>query len=85
MHPKMLFDHRKQYSELKSLGLLSPLTSNIQGMKEDQEPTEHFVTPRGVSSIVKHFFSKAGVTVGFQNHVTEVTEVDGKWTVKTQV
>ena len=62
--------HGSYYSDLLTSGILTPMkSSSVSGMKESDDggTTEHFVTPAGVSSVVKHYLK--GVDVHFGKHV----------------
>lgn len=50
------------YDELLGAGVLVPLNSHVEGMRTTEEGTTHFVTPKGSSSIVKHFLKEADLT-----------------------
>lgn len=47
------------YSELLSLGLLQPFDSIVEGLKAS-EGSRNYVSPLGMSSLVKHFLSESG-------------------------
>lgn len=47
------------YEELLSQKVLEPLSASIEGDRSSAD-TKHFVTPDGVSSLVKHFLGKSG-------------------------
>ena len=64
-------------------GILSPLTSLVEGMKKTNEDVKHYVTPKGSSSIVKHFVDKASCNVKLNHHLSRIDYVDGKWRAKT--
>ncbi len=65
-----------------SKGILKPLEMKIDGMRNDQE--NNFVTPKGTSSIVKHFMSKSGVEPSFQQHVDKIEKAQDKVRLSTQ-
>jgi hypothetical protein len=50
----------RYHDELISNGLLVPLSGTIEGDKNSDGETTHYVTPKGVSSLVKHFINKSG-------------------------
>lgn len=75
--------HKSYYDELVSAGVLVPLSSHVEGMKT-QEGTTHYVTPKGTSSIVKHFMKEGNLSPKFHHHVSSIDRQDGKWSVKTQ-
>ena len=44
---------------MQSHGILTPMQGQIEGQNNFDEPgAEHFVTPKGVSSLVKYFLEK---------------------------
>lgn len=47
------------YSELLSSGVLQPLHGLIEGLKQSDD-CSNYVTPLGMSSVVKHFLSQSG-------------------------
>lgn len=47
------------YSELLSAGVLQPLDSLVEGLKH-RDGDENYMTPQGMSSVVKHFLSQSG-------------------------
>jgi hypothetical protein len=48
------------YTELTEKGVLRELGTNIEGHQDKVPGTKHFVTPDGVSAIVKYYVNKAG-------------------------
>lgn len=76
--------HKSYYDELLSAGVLVPLTSHVEGMRTSEEGTTHYVTPKGTSSIVKHFMREANLNPKFNHHVSSIDLQDGRWSVKTQ-
>ncbi|XP_071828743.1 renalase-like isoform X5 [Apostichopus japonicus] len=59
--PDYAQDHESYYAELISVGLTQELSGGIEGIKSSRYPanTKHYVTPQGISSIVKHFLMKS--------------------------
>lgn len=41
--------------------MLAPLTNKVVGMRGGED-TKHYVTPAGVSSIVKHYMKQANIS-----------------------
>ncbi|XP_064118040.1 renalase-like isoform X1 [Macrobrachium nipponense] len=76
--------HSAYYEELIGAGILAPLTSHIEGMRETGEHTNHYVTPQGVSSIVKHFMKSANMDVRYGHHVNRIDLSGNKWNVETK-
>lgn len=57
----------------------------VSGLKEFPTGTQHFVTPDGMSSIVKHFIAESSPDVTlFQHHVSSIKQVGEKLLVCTQ-
>ncbi|XP_068247553.1 renalase-like isoform X2 [Palaemon carinicauda] len=75
--------HSMYYEELIGAGILAPLTCSIEGMKDSAEGTNHYVTPKGISSVVKHFMNSANIDVKFGYHVNRIDLSDNKWNVQT--
>ncbi|KAK3869347.1 hypothetical protein Pcinc_025331 [Petrolisthes cinctipes] len=76
--------HSSYYEELVSAGVLAPLTNKVVGMRGGED-TKHYVSPAGVSSIVKHYMKQANINPRFEQHVRSIEEAaGGKWNVKTQ-
>lgn len=73
-------EHRSFYEELLSHGVLKPLTATIEGM-EIKEGEKNFVTPQGMSSIVKHYLNESDAEILFEHRVTQISLKDGKWEV----
>ncbi|XP_035257313.1 renalase isoform X1 [Anguilla anguilla] len=76
--------HQSFYEELLAHSILKPLVAPVEGMimKED---LRDFVTPKGVSSIVKHYLREsAGAEVLFEHHVTRVCQKGAGWEVHRQ-
>lgn len=74
--------HKRYHDELISNGLLVPLSGTIEGENSDKD-TVHYVTPTGVSSLVKHFLQKSGSIVQTDNLITAVDIVKGEIKVTT--
>ncbi|KAM6442647.1 renalase isoform 3-T3 [Liasis olivaceus] len=79
--PDIAKEHQSFYEDLLAHGVLKPLTAPIEGMMV-KEGAENFVTPQGISSIVKHYLNKAAdADVFYNHHVTQICLKDGKWEV----
>jgi len=77
-------DKRKGlYNELQSHGILTPMQGQIEGQNNFDEPgAEHFVTPKGVSSLVKYFLEKGNASIMKESLVTDVSfQIGGKVSV----
>ncbi|XP_036428913.1 renalase isoform X1 [Colossoma macropomum] len=74
--------HKSFYEELLLHDLLKPLEATIEGMMLKDEGSLNYVTPSGVSSIVKHYLKEsAGAEVCFGHHVTHVYCRGSGWEV----
>ncbi|XP_046889056.1 renalase isoform X3 [Hypomesus transpacificus] len=51
--------HNSFYEELLAHGVLKPLESSVEGMVTKEEGHKNYVTPEGVSSIVKYFLKQS--------------------------
>lgn len=71
--------HERYYSELLSVGLTQELSGGIEGIKSSRYPpnTKHYVTPQGISSIVKHFLKKSDANICFHHRLTSI-ELQGQ-------
>uniref|UniRef100_A0A8C4X009 Renalase, FAD-dependent amine oxidase n=1 Tax=Eptatretus burgeri TaxID=7764 RepID=A0A8C4X009_EPTBU len=76
--------HQGYYTELLEAGVLKPLEGLVEGMKNMELGTKHFVAPRGSSSIVNYFLEQSDANVKFGCHVTHVLLRDGELEVWTQ-
>nr|XP_060624756.1 renalase isoform X1 [Anolis sagrei ordinatus] len=73
--------HRSFYEDLLTHGILKPMTALVEGMVM-KKGTENFVTPQGISSIVKYYLKKsAGADIFYDHQVTQLYLRDGKWEV----
>ncbi|GFO23336.1 renalase-like [Plakobranchus ocellatus] len=73
---KQEYRSRRQslYDELLQQGVLSPMRGKVEGPNSFDEPgAQHFVTPSGVSSLVKYFINKSGAEAKYQHTVSDVT------------
>lgn len=48
------------YQELLTRGIFKPLEATVEGMNAMEEGTVNYVTPDGMSSVVKHFLKESG-------------------------
>ncbi|XP_054839201.1 renalase isoform X1 [Eublepharis macularius] len=78
--PEYAKKHQSFYEDLLSHGVLKPLTATIEGMTI-KEGVENFVTPQGISSIVKHYLNESGADIFYEHHVTQICLKAGKWEV----
>ena len=49
-----------------------------------REGGRHFTAPNGMSSVVKHFIRESGAEVQFGRRVAEISELNSKWSVRTE-
>ncbi|KAJ8396043.1 hypothetical protein AAFF_G00025750 [Aldrovandia affinis] len=74
--------HQSFYEELLAHSILKPLVAPVEGMMRREEGLRDFVTPNGVSSIVKHYLREsAGAEVLFEHHVTHIHQKGAGWEV----
>ncbi|XP_049916448.1 renalase isoform X1 [Epinephelus moara] len=73
--------HHSLYSELLSAGVLKPLNAQIEGLKH-KDGSKDYMTPLGMSSIVKHFLSESGADLFFECHVTGLYRRGASWEVQ---
>ncbi|KAL7643286.1 UNVERIFIED_CONTAM: hypothetical protein RMT77_006578 [Armadillidium vulgare] len=77
--------HRSYYEELQKAGLLVPFSAKVGGMRPSNiEGTVHYVTPLGVSSLVKYYLGKINSKICYQHHVEKIDYDKQKWIVRTQ-
>ncbi|XP_037547238.1 renalase [Nematolebias whitei] len=79
--PAYAQSHHSFYSELLSAGVLQPLHCHIEGLQQ-KHGQENYVTPRGMSSVVKHFLSESGADLFFERHVTGLYRHGASWEVE---
>ncbi|XP_058840974.1 renalase-like [Acipenser ruthenus] len=74
--------HQSFYEELLAHSILKPLTAPVEGMVMKEDGCCNFITPRGISYIVKHYLGEsAGAEVFFNYHVTHIHLKDENWEV----
>lgn len=71
--------NNRYYDELLSTGVLEPLTQPIINVHKYEEGTKHYVAPKGMNTLVKHFSGKTGCQIQFDHHVTDITRKDEQW------
>uniref|UniRef100_A0A672FEY9 Renalase, FAD-dependent amine oxidase n=1 Tax=Salarias fasciatus TaxID=181472 RepID=A0A672FEY9_SALFA len=76
--PAYAQSHQSFYSELLAAGVLKPLDCIIEGLKQ-KDISYNYVTPLGMSSLVKHFLSESG------KHTPDCTRRGASWEVKRKV
>jgi len=88
--PNFYKKHQDIYKSLLEHKVLIPANvSLIEGMRQqrlgEQEETQHFVVPEGMSSLVKHMFKKSGAELYFQRRISEIfKEEEKRWRVRTE-
>ncbi|XP_029953876.1 renalase isoform X2 [Salarias fasciatus] len=82
--PAYAQSHQSFYSELLAAGVLKPLDCIIEGLKQ-KDISYNYVTPLGMSSLVKHFLSESGADLFLERHVTGVYRRGASWEVKRKV
>ncbi|KAK3908420.1 Renalase [Frankliniella fusca] len=77
--------NREIYRNLLEDRIIEPLALGaISGMKDFPPGTQHFVTPNGMSSLVKYFISmSAPEATLFQHHISSITQIGEKLQVET--
>ncbi|XP_060884843.1 renalase isoform X1 [Labrus mixtus] len=73
--------HHSFYSELLSSGVLQPVDSLIEGLKQ-KDGNKDYMTPLGMCSLVKHFLSESGADLFFERHVTGLFRRGASWEVQ---
>ncbi|KAI3365040.1 hypothetical protein L3Q82_010095 [Scortum barcoo] len=73
--------HHSFYSELLSSGVLQPLDSLVEGLKQ-KDGSKDYMTPLGMSSVVKHFLSQSEADLCFEHHVTGLYCRGTSWEVQ---
>ncbi|NP_001002607.1 renalase [Danio rerio] len=74
--------HSSFYEELLAQDILKPLSAPVEGLMVKEEGMVNYVTPHGVSSIVKHYLKEsAGAEVFYNRHVTHIHRKDTGWEV----
>nr|XP_046224616.1 renalase isoform X1 [Oncorhynchus gorbuscha] len=74
--------HQNFYEELLAHGVLKPLVSSVEGEVMKDGGHKNYVSPTGVSAIVKHFLKQsAGAEVFFDHHVTHIYQKGAIWEV----
>jgi len=64
--------HEKYYQELLDSNVIQPLKGEIEGMRNADDGTLHYVTPNGSSSIPKYFLEKAGNPLQASSHLQNI-------------
>ncbi|XP_056325596.1 renalase isoform X2 [Danio aesculapii] len=73
--------HSSFYEELLAQDILKPLSAPVEGMMLKEEGMVNYVTPHGISSIVKHYLKESGAEVFYNRHVTHIHRKDTGWEV----
>ncbi|XP_011662386.2 renalase isoform X2 [Strongylocentrotus purpuratus] len=72
--PEYASKHSRYYKDLLEAGLIHSLSGKIEGIKGKyfNPETKNYVTPKGISSIVKHFIKKSGASLQVDHHLSRV-------------
>ncbi|XP_033840778.1 renalase [Periophthalmus magnuspinnatus] len=73
--------HHSLYEELISAGVLVPMSCSVEGLQQ-KDQSENFISPKGISHIVKHFLQQSEAEVQLQRHVTSVSRRGALWEVE---
>lgn len=73
--------HKNFYTELLNAGILKPLDCLIEGLQH-KDDNRNYVTPLGMSSVVKHFLSQSGADLCLDRHVTGLYRRGASWEVE---
>uniref|UniRef100_A0A1A8G054 Renalase, FAD-dependent amine oxidase n=1 Tax=Nothobranchius korthausae TaxID=1143690 RepID=A0A1A8G054_9TELE len=79
--PAYACSHHSFYTELLSAGVLQPVDCQIEGLQQ-KDGSKNYVTPRGISSVVKHFLSDSGADLFLEHHVTGLYQRGASWEVR---
>nr|XP_034994257.1 renalase isoform X5 [Zootoca vivipara] len=94
--PEYAKKHQGFYEDLLTHGVLRPLTAPVEGMQM-KEGAENFVTPEGISSIVKHYLKESVINKSQRQQLESVryssryalglfyeagTQIDVPWAVR---
>ncbi|XP_061564757.1 renalase [Cololabis saira] len=75
--------HHSFYAELLSAGVLRPLECPVEGLRP-RDGGKDYMTPLGMSSVVKHFLSESGADLFLEHHVTALYRRGASWEVERQ-
>ncbi|KAM4623696.1 renalase isoform 2-T2 [Polymixia lowei] len=78
--PHYTRSHRSFYEELLAHSILQPLDAPVEGLL-NKDGSTNYVTPLGMSSIVKHFLKESGAELFFDRHVTSLYRRGALWEV----
>nr|XP_033796117.1 renalase isoform X2 [Geotrypetes seraphini] len=78
--PDYAVKHQRFYDELLKHHICLPLNALVEGMIV-KEGNHSYVTPCGVSAVVKHYLKQSGAEIFYEHHVTEINLRDAKWEV----
>ncbi|XP_033127274.1 renalase-like isoform X2 [Anneissia japonica] len=70
--PAYASSHAQFYSELISNHILTPCQVVIEGMRDSDGDTKHYVTPKGTSSIVKYYLQQSGANIHHNCHLQTI-------------
>lgn len=78
--PTYAHAHHSFYAELLRSGVLQPLDGLVEGLQQ-KDDSRNFITPHGMSSVVKHFLTQSGADLFFERHVTALYRRGASWEV----
>ncbi|XP_053495434.1 renalase isoform X2 [Ictalurus furcatus] len=73
--------HKSFYQELLNHGIFKPLEARVEGMMAIEEGTVNYITPSGMSSVVKHYLKESGAEVLFGHQITHIYNRGPCWEV----
>lgn len=81
--PSYSRQHHSFYSELVSEGVLVPMRCLVEGLQQ-KEDSVNYISPNGMSAIVKHFLQQSGADLLLQHHVTGLFRRGVLWEVESK-
>jgi len=77
--------HQDIYEELISSGILQSIDpKEINGFRRGEIEMNHYVAPNGMSSLVKHFFNRSGVSIDFNHRLVDLSLKEDKWSARSE-
>ncbi|XP_071952801.1 renalase-like [Antedon mediterranea] len=64
--------HAEFYDELLTNDILKPCSVIIEGLKEPEPGTKHYIAPSGINLIVKFYLQQSGVTVDHNRNLNTI-------------
>ncbi|XP_063244927.1 LOW QUALITY PROTEIN: renalase-like [Bacillus rossius redtenbacheri] len=75
--------HFEVYKTLLDNHVIEPLSARVVGLRFP-EGTEHYVAPKGMSSVVKHLLKDVFDEINFNRRVVSLLKVNGQWLVECE-